>query len=369
MKLKIESKKFILIFISLVLILSSFTTSLARGSAPNIQSRAVILMDNATGRILFERNSRQRMFPASTTKIVTAILAIQNSQPNDIVTVTREAINAVPPGHAIAPLQPGEELTIDQLVKLIMVHSANDAANMLAIHIAGSIEAFADMMNEKFAELGLTDTHFTNPSGTHDPEHFTTAYDLAIIMKYCMQNPNFRQYAGLRSCTIPPTNRYEERVFRTTNAMLITDTRVAPDNYFYRYLVGGKTGFTSQAGNCLVSFASKDGIDLVAVVLGAGILPGNLSGRFIETRNLFEYGFNNFTLRKLRESGSIATTIEVPNATRETKNLNLLISNDIVALIDREDFNLEFSPEIKIHDDLSAPIPERQSCWTNNIYN
>ena len=351
-------KRFLMILIMLIFILN-FSMSYGNSEPPEISAGAAILIDSSSEKILYSKNENEKMYPASTTKILTAILTIENCNLDDVVTVPYEAIASIPSGYSVAALQAGEQLTVQQLLEVMLVHSANDAANVLAYHISGSIDAFAILMNNKVSDLGLENTHFTNPSGMHDENHYTTAYDLAIIMKYCMKNTTFRSLSGLKYCTIPATNKYEERVFNTTNELLIYDNRDVASNYYYKYAIAGKTGYTTQAKNSLVSVSNKDGLELICVVLSVGLYPNNLSAKFVDTKSLFDYGYNNYTLRKLREQNAIATQIDVGNGTKETRNLDLLISNDISALISQDDLETEFSPDIELKENLLAPIAAR----------
>lgn len=352
-------KKIILLLIILIFGLN-FSICQANSDNLNITAGAAILMDSSTGKVLYSKNEKEKMFPASTTKIMTAILTIENCNLEDVVTVPYEAIASVPSGYSIASLQAGEQLTVNQLLEVMMVHSANDAANVLAYHVSGSIDSFATMMNNKVSELELENTHFTNPSGKHDENHYTTASDLAKIMQYCMKNSAFRKIAGLKSCIIPPTNKYDQRVFSPTNELLVVDNSEVSSNYYYKYAIAGKTGYTTEAKNCLVSVSNKDNLELISVVLSIGLYPNNLSGKFIETKSLFQYGYENYTIRKLREKDAIITQTEIKNGTKETKNLDLLLSNDITVLINQSELNTDFSPEININNNLSAPISRGQ---------
>lgn len=351
-----RTKKILIILFILIFILN-ISVSYGIADAPEISAGAAILIDSSSEKIIYSKNESEKMYPASTTKILTAILSIENCNLDDVVTVPYEAIASIPSGYSIAALQVGEQLTVEQLLKVMLVHSANDAANVLAYHISGSIDAFSNLMNQKVTELGLTNTHFTNPSGMHDENHYTTAYDLAIVMKYCMKNSTFRNLSGLKYCVIPATNKYEERIFNTTNELL---TNNSSSDYYYEYAIAGKTGYTTEAKNCLVSVSNKDGLELICVVLSAGLYPNNLSAKFIDTKTLFNYGYDNYTIRKLRERNAIAAQIEVDNGTKETRNLDLLISDDITVLIPQDDLETEFSPEIQITDNLSAPIAQGQ---------
>lgn len=350
-------------FLIIIFVLSLFfniTISYADIDNIDISAESAVLIDSSSEKTLYAKNDTQKMYPASTTKIVTAILTIENCKLDDVVTVPYEAISQIPSGYSIAALQAGEQLTVDQLLRLMLVHSANDAANVLAYHVSGSLEGFASLMNQKVADLGLEHTHFTNPSGMQNENHYTTAHDLALIMKYCMKNLTFRTLAGLKSCIIPATNKYEGRVFQTTNELLIYDTSNVQSNYYYKYAIAGKTGYTTEAKNCLVSVANKDGFELICVVLGAGVGYNNLSGKFVDTKSIFEYGYSNYSIKKLRDSNAIATQITINNATKETTDLDLLISNDITALVTNDDSDTEFTPQITLQDNLLAPIAQGQ---------
>lgn len=351
-------KLFILLF-TLFFILQTCVCS-AMSDEPNISAEAAILIDSSSEKIIYSKNESQKMYPASTTKILTAILTLEHCNLDDVVTVPYEAIASISSGYSVAALQAGEQLTVEQLLKVMLVHSANDAANVLAYHVSGSIDSFAELMNQKVSELGLQNTHFMNPSGIHDENHYTTAYDLAIIMKYCMKNNTFRSLAGLKYCTIPATNKYDERVFNTTNELLIYDNREVSSNYYYKYAIAGKTGYTTQAKNCLVSVSNKEGFELICVVLGDGLYENNLSAKFVDTKAIFEYGYNNYAIKKLREKNAIATQIEIGNGTKETRNLDLLISDDLSALVSQDEFDNDFEPKIELQNNLFAPIAQGQ---------
>lgn len=325
---------------------------------PEISAEAAILIDSSTGKVFYGKNENQKMYPASTTKIMTAILTLENANLNDVVTVPYDAIRTIPAGYSIAALQTDEQLTVNQLLQVMMVYSANDAANVLAFHISGSLENFANLMNQKVSELGLTDTHFTNPSGMHDENHYTTAHDMAIIMQYCMEDNTFRNLAGLKSCTIPATNKYQERTFNTTNNLLINSQTNINNNSYYEYAIAGKTGFTSQAKNCLVSVANKDDLELICVVLAAGTNANGTSTKFSDSKSLFEYGYSNYSIKTFAEQGSTATQVTIVNGTDETKILDLVIKDDISTLINNDDLNSNIEPKIELDSNLLAPISQ-----------
>ena len=313
---------------------------------PSPSAISAILLDNRTNKVLYKKEENKKMYPASTTKILTAILVLENCNLNDVVTSSYNAIMSVPEGYSIAKIQIGEQLTVEQLLELLLVYSANDAANVLAEYVGGSTDSFVAMMNTKINELGLTDSHFTNPYGLHDENHYTTAHDLSVIMQYCLKNENFRKIAGQASCAIPATNLYGPRSFDSTNELLI------PGNpYYYKYLTTGKTGFTSPAKECLVSSAYRDDLELICVVLGS-------DNRFSDTRTIYEYGYENYSIKNIANENDVITNIKVSNATKNTKNLDLLICEPIYALVKNSDFDNEIIPEIILNKNISAPIEE-----------
>ena len=346
------------VFILILFLIFCNSFCMASSSAPEISAETAVLIDSSTNKIFYGKNETQRMYPASTTKILTAILTLENTNLNDIATVPYDAIRSIPAGYSIAALQTDERLTINQLLQMMMVYSANDAANVLAFHVSGSIENFANLMNEKVSELGLTNTHFTNPSGMHDENHYTTAYDLAIIMQYCMKNSTFRNLAGLKSCTIPATNKSAERTFNTTNNLLVNSQSNISHNSYYEYAIAGKTGFTTPAKNCLVSVASKDNLELICVVLAAGTNADGTSTKFSDSKSLFEYGYDNYSIKTFVEQGSTATQITVANGTDETKDLDLIVKDDISAIIDNDELNNNIEPRIDLNANLVAPISQ-----------
>ena len=323
-------------------------------NSPKINSKAAILVEKSTGRILYERKSTEKLYPASTTKVMTAILVLENCKLSDMVTISKTALDNLPSGYVTCDLQVDEEISVNDLLYALMVKSANDAAYALAEHVAGSIDAFSDMMNNKAIELGCTSTHFVNPNGIHNEDHYSTAYDLYLIANYAMENEVFRKLVATTQYTLPATNKYpkEDRTFTTTNELLNPNST----SYYYKYATGIKTGYTSQAGNCIISESSRDGLEFIAVVLGGGATPSGLNARFIDSKTLFNYGYNNYTLTKVKEAGSVIKTIEIENATDETKNLNLLIDKSIT-VVNNKSINMnDIIPEIKLKEELLAPI-------------
>ena len=342
MKIK---KVFIIIF-SIVLILLN-TTCFAI-DADKLYAQAAILIDSNTGKVLFEKNMDQKMYPASTTKIMTAILAIENCELDDKVTVNYNAISSIPSGYSTAELITDEELTVKQLLEVLLVHSANDAANVLGMHVGGSIDSFVTMMNSKAQELECTNTNFTNTYGLHDENHYTTARDLAIIAKYCMQNSTFRHFVSQSSCQIAPTNKHAARNFTNTNNLINPSSQ-----YYYKYAIGIKTGYTKEAGNCLISASTKDNFETICVILNTGTIHG---ARCEDSISLFNYAYNTFGIKKVANKNDVVTQTTIYNGTKDTKKLDIVLADDIDALNFLSDDNNEITPTINIYKNLSAPI-------------
>ncbi len=349
--------KFIIIFLLLFLCFqnNTFATNI------KINSEAGILVEVSTGRILFEKNSTRQMYPASTTKILTAILVLENCQLTDIVTVRESALSNIPSGYVTCNLQIGEELTVKDLLYALMIPSANDAAYVLAEHVAGSVEAFSAMMNNKARELGCTNTHFVNPNGIHDEAHYSTAYDLYIIANYCMKNATFREIVATTEYTLPSTEKYpaEDRVLKTTNDLIKPNTKG-----YFKNAIGIKTGYTSKAGNCLVAGSSRDGLEFIAVVLNGGNTDSGENARYADSKKLFNYAYDNFTLTKIIEKDSFVQSIEVEKATKETKNLDLIIDESITVVNNKSIDMNDVIPEIKLIENIEAPIAARQKLGT-----
>ena len=229
------------------------TTDLTVG---DISARSAVLIDAASGQVLYQKNANERLPMASTTKIMTALCALELADINDVITVDARAVGIE--GSSVY-LQAGETLTLLQLLYALLLQSANDAAAAIAIGTAGSIEAFAAHMNEKARELGLTDTHFDNPHGLDSENHYTTAKELGLIAREVLAHPTLRAICATRSITIPGAKEETARTLINHNKMLRT----------YQGAIGLKTGFTKKSGRCLVSAAERDGLTLIAVTLSA----------------------------------------------------------------------------------------------------
>lgn len=254
-----------------------------------LYARSAILIEANTGEVLFEKNADEIMYPASTTKIMTAYIALQmGDMDNDVVTVSQNAIDLVPPTYQTIPLSAGEQVPLLDLISVMLIRSGNEAANAIAEFLSGSVESFADLMNQTAQMLGCSSsTHFANPSGVHDENHYTTARDLAIIAQACMKDERFAAIVSQTSYDMPATQT-ESGSAGHPRRTIVGSTAIlnAESTSYYRYATGIKTGYTLPAGYCFVGSATKGGINLISVVLYDGD-----TRRYEDTKRLFEYGF------------------------------------------------------------------------------
>lgn len=342
-------QKILFLFILFMMIFSN----LIFGAEPDIASGAGILVESSTGKIIYEKNAFEKMYPASTTKVLTAILTLENCNLEDKATVSHNAVYSLPVGYVNANLQKGEEMSIKDLLYALLVKSANDAAIVLAEHIGSSVEGFADMMNAKAQEIGCQNTHFVNPNGIHNDDHYSTAYDLYLMASYAMKNETFRKYITTTSYTLPTTNLYTatDRICTTTNDLIKPKSK-----YYNENVIGIKTGHTTEAKNCLISAANKDGVELISVTLYGGTNTEGLSERYVDTNNLFDYGFNDFEFNDFIKKDSVIKNIEIENASKDTKSLDLIAKDTLNAYLNKEFDISSIEPEIKLNENIVAPI-------------
>lgn len=281
-------KRFFMLF--LCLCLSTGLFSMQAFAAPewpsnvSIQADGGIVMDADTGTILYGKNMDQQYYPASITKILTALIVLEKCDLNEMVTFSHDDVYNVEAGSSSAGIDEGDVLTVRDCLYALMLASANESANALACHISGSREAFAELMNQKAASLGCTGSHFANPSGLNDENHFTTAHDMALIAREAIKNPEFLTINSTRSYKLAPTKRTPDGGYVANHHKMLNKNEAV----FYPGAFAGKTGYTSLAGNTLVTCAQKNGMTLIAVVLN-----GHQS-HYSDTKALFDFGFRNF---------------------------------------------------------------------------
>lgn len=251
---------------------------------PIVGAESAIVMEVDTGAILYSKNIDESLYPASITKMMTSLLVMENCNLSDIVTVSDNAINNTEWGSSRIGLQAGEQLSVEECLYGLLLGSANEVAYALAEQVGGDLDTFVGMMNQKAAELGCTNTHFANASGLPDENHYVSAHDMALIAREFFKNETLSLISGTYSHTIPPTNKVNEERPLTNHHKMVTG-----EKYEYEGIVGGKTGFTQEARQTLVTCAQRNGIRLICVVM-----KDESPNQFLETADLLDYGFNNF---------------------------------------------------------------------------
>ncbi len=325
-----------------------------------------ILVERKTGYILFEKDSQKRMYPASTTKIMTALLALEAVEEGVITldtpfTVTEDILEGLDPDGTNMALKPGETMTLLRLLHGLMIASGNDAAVAIATMVSGSETAFVDRMNARAEELELADTHFVNPHGLHDENHYTTAADMAKIARTAMGFESFRNIVDIAHVKIPPTNMTEEERYYINTNGLISAMRYR--DYYYPKSTGIKTGYTSEAGNCLVASATDKGMELVSVVFGADGVDNSHKGSIL----LLDYGFTSHTTITPVGENQIMGEIKVRQARQ--KDSVTLSSLERVSVVAPNGTKTE-ELEVKLHlpETLKAPIAKGEQVGSFSIY-
>lgn len=308
------------------------------GEGPQLSADAAILIENRTGTVLFAKNPHQTRAPASTTKILTAILALEQGKLDEIATVSRKAAST--PGSS-ARLYTGQKIRLIDLLHGLLLSSGNDAAVAIAEHISGSEAAFVARMNERAAELGAVNSRFQNPHGLDKPGHFSTAYDLAVLSRLALLYPVFGEIVQKR------TYEYEGGAWSNTNQLL----------WRFEGVEGIKTGTTSQAGYCLVAAASRDGMQLISVVLGS-------DDRWADSTRLLDYGFENFRVVPLAEKGDILARFPLPGGERPA----VAVANQPVHLLVRREELGRIATQLNLNERLRAPIRRGELLGTLDVY-
>lgn len=254
-------------------------------NSPDITAESAMVMDATTGAILYSKQGNEIRYPASITKVMTALLTIENCEMDEIVTFSDTAVNGVEAGSSSAGINVGAKLSVEDVLYAMMLVSANEAGAALAEHVSGSVDEFAKLMTKRAKELGCTNTNFTNPHGLPDENHVTTAHDMALILRQAMKYDDFRKIAGTISHKIPKSDTLKDTIELWNHAKILRDST----EYYYEYAEGAKTGYTMAANNTLVTYAKKDGVELICVILkdyGADC-------SYNDTKALFKWAFNN----------------------------------------------------------------------------
>ena len=269
---------------------------------PAVGAEGAIVLEANTGVVLYAKNIHEKLYPASTTKLLTCLIAARECSMDEIVTFSHDAVFGIQQGSSNIGIDEGQAMTMEECLYGILVASANEVAAAVAEHVAGSQEAFADMMNETARELGCQDSHFVNPHGLFDENHYTTAHDMALIARELLKHEEYRSMMSETDYEIPPTNLQTETRYLHGQHQMLNPNSI----YYYKDAIGGKTGYTVEAGNTLVTYAERDGLTLIAVVMKC-----NGAEHYTDTAALFDYGFANYASVKVAAVSDYTSTVPV----------------------------------------------------------
>ena len=362
---KIKLLPIILLF---CLLLSSLGLPALALEEPELSSSYAVLMDAATGRIFYQKDADAKAYPASLTKVMTVLVAVEAVERGefsltDSVTASDTRLEGMVDDGSTAGIVPGETMPLQDLLYCALLASANEACNVIAEHIGGSVDAFVEMMNTRAEELGCTGTHFANTHGLPDENHYTTAHDIALIYREAISHDLFAEISGTVSYSVAPTNVSDVRELSNTNSLINQNATFYP-GYYYEYAKDGKTGHTSAAGYCLVSSAEKNGVHVIAAVLG-GQANDNGSGgynytNFADSITLYNWAFENFSSREILSSSELITEVNVAMAADDGKAT--LRPNTVLTAVVANDFDVSsLKRDIVIYSErdgetLEAPI-------------
>lgn len=331
---------------------------------PDIQAKAALLVDWDTETVLYAKNEHTELYPASLTKIMTALLTLEAVDQGKLaldqeLTATASALDGLAADGSTAGIKVGETMTVENYLKCMLIVSANEACDVLAEGVSGSVSAFVAAMNARAAELGCKNTHFVNPNGLHDSQHYTSAWDLYLITREALKYPEFMAVCDMGVAEIPATNLSESRRLRTTN-YLLSNWRAA--GYLYPDAHGIKTGSTSEAGHCLVSSATRGSRSLISVVLGAERVVGengvaNVKS-FSETSRLFEWGFANFSTQTvLTELDMLA---DVPVALSKIDSVAVHPDREVTLVLPNDVGPEDLERKLTLEENVQAPVSAGQ---------
>lgn len=327
------------------------TSTDSTSSELTLTAESAILMDATTGKILYEKNSRTKQYPASITKLMTLLLALEHGSLEDEITFSHDAVFSIEPGSAHIAIQEGEILTLEQVLYGIMLRSANECANAAAEYVDGSMEKFAEHMTARAKELGCENTNFVNANGLFDENHYTTAYDMALIAQELLKNETYRSMMSNTYYLIPPTNKQpEERPLHGQHQMLNENSL-----YYYEPAEGGKTGYTVEAQNTLVTYAKQGDTELIAVVLKC-----NGAQHYVDTKTLFEYGFANYQTVKAFSAADLTQNVAITETYKDkTTTLDTIAvapASDVYVTIPKNSTIENITKAVDCPESASVPV-------------
>lgn len=337
-------------------------TSTQTDEALSLSAETAVLMDARSGKVLYDKNADQKMYPASITKLMTLLLTLEKGSLSDSITFSHDAIYSIEPGSAHIAIMEGETLTLEQVVRAIILRSANEASNGAAEYVDGSLDAFAKHMTEKAKELGCKNTSFVNANGLHDENHYTSAYDMALIGKALLQNEAYRSIMSETYYEIPPTNKQVETRYLHGQHQMLNPNSL----YYYKDAIGGKTGFTSEAMNTLVTYARRDNTELITVVMKC-----NGAEHYVDTAALFDYGFAHYETLKAFSASEHAKAVSVTETykkkTTELAQITAIPAADIYVTVPKGTQASALTFQTDCPDTLEAPIKQGQQLGTLTI--
>ncbi len=359
-------KKTVCILLSIITVIG--ITSAAAAYTPTgfeVDAKSALLVSLDTGEVMYKKNENKRVFPASVTKIMTLVIMLESDRfnPDAAVTMT-DAVDPLITGtdSSVSNLQVGEQIRQIDLAYYVLMSSAGDCAYLAALTYGDTVENFVKMMNDKAKELGLKGTHYQNPVGLHDEQNYTTAEDTYKLAVYALKNPTFKKICESSRYTVPATNMSGERTLSTTNFLIDNTT-----DYYYVYAKGVKTGYTDEAGRCLVSTASYNGYNYMCVLFGCTV-SNDRRYEFIDSRNLYRWAFNNFSFKQVADSKN--PVYEMPiELSSKTDYVSLYVENGFVSVLpdDADESTIIIKPNVKKGQKIDAPVKKGQVIATADI--
>ena len=360
------------LLLSLVLMLNLLALPAAALEEPELQCTNAILVDANYGEVLYAKKADEKAYPASITKVMTALLVLEAIDSGKLkkdqqVTAGPTTLQDMSGNYSTANLEPGDVLTVEQLLYCLLLPSANEAGNILAVAVDGSIEAFVEHMNTRAAELGCKGTHFVNPHGLHDPDHYTTAYDISLYMTEALKHELFRTIIHTATYVLPATAHMGEQTFYNTNALI---SNFHYSGYVYDKCIGGKTGTTDEAGRCLVAAAESGDTLLISVILGSGVVDPNgakRQGQFTESTKLLKWGFDNFRRVTISQGSDPVDKVAV-TLSRQADEVMVKPKGEVVRTLPKDLDPSLIETTIHLNSDtVEAPVEEGQVLGTMTL--
>lgn len=363
-------KKIIVVTFCLIVVISGVITP-ASAFTPttfDVDAEGALLINIDTEDVIFSKNINTKLYPASLTKLLTALILYENTSNLDteIITVSENAIKLLQgTDSSVGGLKPGEQLTVRQMLYVLLLSSANDGANAIAEHVAGDIDSFIVMMNEKAASLNMTGSHFVNAHGLHDHQHYTTVNDMYLLTRAFLAIDVLKEISYTKKYTLEATNKNPKRTFTTTNFLLLnngqkcTDDKYKGQEYYYKYANGVKTGYTDNAGRCLISTASKNGYNYLCILMNSPVYNSRgqkIRIEFGDTKKLYEWAFTDFAYKTVLESGQIVGEAPLELAW-DTDNITAMPAESLSAIVPKVADTSTVSLDIKWDkESYDAPI-------------